>query len=336
MLKLILAMYLPMLLCAVSYVEDGGAGGGGGGDGGGAGGDGAGGDGAGGDGDGAGDGGTKDNGTTRSRELNPDGKRKETAGAGEKWFEKPGLLSDPKILTDKDKEYKTIDDLVKGFQSARQMAAAKGIPIPGKDATPEQKAAFKAEVMKNFPDLPMAPDSADQYEIPMFKDSGLAPERQKDITSAFHKAGLSKAHAAAVMDVYADQVAKDVKEAQTQIETQRKATDAELKQAWGAEFTDRMAGIDRVGGKYPELMAAMKSVGLDARKDFREMMDAVARSTAEDHPGGAGGSGADGVDAQIKAIRESPQYKKGNALERKAANDQLAKLYEQRSKGRKK
>jgi len=313
MLKFILSMFFPMLLCAVRYEDDSSSGGG---------------DGTGGE---AG-GGVVDKGGSQSRELPADGGRQRAAGGEKPWFESAGI--DASILTDKDKEYKTLSDYVKGAQSARQLAAAKGIPIPGKDATPEQKAAFKAEVLKQFPDLPMAPESSDQYDIPMFKDSGLGEDRQKAITGAFHKAGLSNAHAAAVMDIYSDQVAQDMAEAQAQIEDQRKATDTELKQIWGDQYADRMAGIDRVTGKYPELMAAIKTVGLDARKDFRELMDEVARSVSEDHPGGAGRDTADGLDTQISELRAKVKATE-NSLDRQKLSSQLANLYEKRSRLRK-
>jgi hypothetical protein len=275
-----------------------------------------------------------ENGGSVSRELPADGGRQRSAAPAEKpWYESSGV--DPAILTDKDKEYKTLTDYVKGTQSARQLAASKGIPIPAKDATPEQRAAFQAEVFKHFPDLPVAPASADQYEIALFKDSGMAPERQKAITGAFHKAGLSNKHADAVMDIYAEQVALDMAEAQAHLETQRKATDAELKKEWGAEFADRQAGIDRIGSKYPELMEAMKQVGLDARKDFRVMMDEVARSISEDHPAESGGDTLASIDQQITDMRAKVKGTE-NSIERVKLNDQLSQLYARRASMRKK
>lgn len=279
-----------------------------------------------------GSGGVVDNGGSQSREIPADGGRQRGAGGEKPWYEAAGL--DASALTDKDKEYKTLADYVKGAQSARTLAASKGIPIPGKDATDEQKAAFRGEVMKHFPDLPVAPESADKYEIPLYKDSGLAEERQKEINAAFHKAGYSNAQAQAAIEIWSDQVAKDMAEAQAVVENQRKATDAELKREWGADYADRMAGIDRIGEKYPELMGALKASGLDARKDFRVLMDEVARSISEDHPGGAGGETVSGLDTQIATLRSQIKGTE-NSLERKRMTDQLAGLYEKRSKLRK-
>jgi hypothetical protein len=314
MLKRFLMLYFPMLMGAVRFADEAE----GGGDAGDA---------------GAGEG-VVDHGSSQSREIPADGGRqKAAAGADSKpWYESAGV--DPAVLTDKDREYKTLTDYVKGTQSARQLAASKGIPIPGKDATPEQKAAFQAEVLKHFPDLPMAPDSADKYEIPMFKDSGLPEDRQKEITKAFHSAGLSNKAAASVMDIYADQVAKDMAFAQTQVAEQAKATEAELKTLWGAEYADRTAGIERIAGKYPELMDAAKQVGFDSRKDFRLMMDEVARSIAEDHSGHGGAGDGAGLDSQIATMRADIK-KTENSLERGKMTEQLAKLYERRANSRK-
>jgi hypothetical protein len=329
MMKWFLSMFFPLLLCSVRYVgEDGG---GDGGDGGGAGGGGSG----DGDGSGGGDGGVIDHGGgTHSRELNPGGDRKPAGGDGAKpWYEAAGLPSD--LLTDKDKEYKTLADYVKGSQSARQLAASKGIPLPPKDATPEQQAAFKAEVMKNFPDLPMAPESADAYDIPMFKDEnvGLAKERQQAIRSKFHSLGIGNKQASGVMDLYAEQVAADMAEAAAQIAAQRAETDKELKQAWGAEYPERMDGINRIGERYPELMSALKSVGIDARKDFNELMDEVARSVREDHPGGAGRESGESLDSQIKDLRDKIK-KTENSHERGKLIEQQSVLYKKRDKMR--
>lgn len=313
MLKRFLLMYLPMFLGAVRFADDSGDGGGGGDD-------------------SSGDDGFVDNGGSQSRELPADGGRQRSAASGDKpWYESAGV--DPAVLTDKDREYKTLTDYVKGTQSARQLAASKGIPIPGKDATPEQKAVFQAEVLKHFPDLPMAPESADKYEIPMFKDSGLPEDRQKEIRASFHAAGLSNKAAASVMDIYADQVAKDVAFAQAQVAEQAKKTDAELKTEWGNDYSDRMAGVERITGKYPELMAVAKQVGFDSRKDFVLLMDEVARSIAEDHAGHGGSGSVAGLDSQIESMRA--QIKKTeNSLERGKMTEQLAELYERRAKAR--
>jgi len=274
-----------------------------------------------------------DSGNSQSREIPADGGRqKAAAGADSKpWYESAGV--DSAVLTDKDREYKTLTDYVKGTQSARQLAASKGIPIPGKDASPEQRAAFQAEVLKHFPDLPMAPESADKYEIAMFKDSGLPDDRQKEIKAAFHAAGLSNKNAAAVMDVYADQVAKDYAVASAQVAEQEKATTAELKTEWGADYADRMAGVERITGKYPEMMAAAKAVGLTARKDFVLLMDEVARSISEDHSGHGGAGDGAGLDSQIESMRA--QIKKTeNSLERGKMTEQLVGLYARRAKSR--
>jgi len=323
MLKFILSMYVPMLLCGlVGFAEEGG----GEGDAGGA---------AGGEGDPGGTGETVDNGSTVSRDLTHDEQISSSRKAAEKpWYE--GLVSDPAVLTDKDREYKSFDEYVKGAQNARQLAAAKGIPIPGKDATDEQKAAFRAEVLKHFPDLPLAPESADGYELEMFKDSELGEERQTAIKTSFHKAGLSNAHAGAVMDIYAEQVAQDMQEAQAQIEATRKATDAELKKEWGPEYDERTAGIQTVEKRYAGFVEKAKAYGLDADIDFRHMLDDVARSTAEDNPGG-GGSGGESVDEQIKTVRASDEYRNGNALTRqRVIKEKLEPLYKKREQMRKK
>ena len=120
MLKRFLLMYLPMLLGAVRFADEAAGGG---------------------DDDHASDV-VIDNGSTQSRELPADGGRQKASAADKPWYESAGV--DPAVLTDKDREYKTLTDYVKGTQSARQLAASKGIPIPGKDASPEQKAAFQA------------------------------------------------------------------------------------------------------------------------------------------------------------------------------------------------
>jgi hypothetical protein len=315
----IFSMFLPVLQFVFRYVDEPGDGGGDGGDPG---------DGGGGDGGGDGGGGA----APQTRSMNPGGNA--PAKESTPWYEQAGI--DAEILTDKDKEYKSLADYVKGAQNARQLASSKGIALPGENATDEQKAAFKSEVMKHFPDLPITPESADQYDIPMFKDEnvGLPEERQQEIKGAFHKAGLSNAHAAAVMDIYAEQVGRDMEEAQAQIEQQRKTSTAALKKEWGAEYDERMAGIARVQQRYPEMTEKMKTVGLDADAQFLQMLDEVVRSTAEDDPAGGAGESAETVDEQIKALKRDPKYRAGNVFERRELQEKIDTLYKKKASAR--
>jgi len=264
-------------------------------------------------------------------EMDPGG-TPPSAAEGSAWYESAGLLSDASILTDKDKEYKSFDEYVKGSQSARQMAAGKGIAIPGEDATVEQKAAFKVDVMKHFPELPVAPETADAYKIEMFQGEGvgLPVERQGVIAGKFHEAGLSNTAANAVMNIYADEIATDMTEATAQMAATRKETETALKKEWAGDYDDRQAGITRVAEKFPGVMAQAKEIGLDGTREFQEMMDEVARSTAEDHPGNGGGGTVEAVDEQIKAIKANPKYKSGNSFEREELMGKLTGLYQQK------
>ena len=276
----IFSMYLPMMVCAVRYVDEPGGGG-------------------------------------------------ETA-----WYETPGLVSDPSILTDKDKEYKSFDDYVKGAQHARGKMTERGIPVPGEKATDDERNAFRGEVAKHFPDH-FAPASADKYEIAMFADEqvNLSKEIQGELRADFHAAGFSNKNANAALDIYAKFMAKDTEEVQASFAALRGTTEKELKAEWGADYAERQTGIARVGEKYPELFKWFKDYGLDGRKDFQTLMDEVARGTAEDRPGaGGGGETAESIDAQIKAVKESKEYKTGNSFERKEQIKKLDALYKQREK----
>lgn len=65
------------------------------------------------------------------------------------------------------------------------------------------------------------------------------------------------------------------------------------------------------------------------------MMDEVARSISEDHPGGSGKESADGIETQITELRTKIKGTE-NSLERQKLIKQESELYKKRDALRKK
>jgi hypothetical protein len=248
--------------------------------------------------------------------------------ANKPWYD--GLVSDESILTDKDREYKSFDEYVKGAHSARQMAHGK-LAIPGENATDEDKAAFKAEAMKHIEGLPIAPESAEKYELEYFKDeavaSALGDERMKDIKADIHKIGLSNDQANKVMELYGIQIGIDGENFKQSIKEQQTATDDALKKEWGDDYADRMKGIDGIKSRYSELFGMLSETGISARTDMMKLLDELARGTNEDSPVGGGGQSIDSIEEEISKLQKSPEFMGGDANKRREINERLNELY---------
>ena len=109
-------------------------------------------------------------------------------------------------INDKDMESKSLEAYVQSTQSLRSMATAKGIPIPGENATAEQQGAFRTSVegilgadafVQPLPDI-------GSYDVPSLATSDrMSEERRAGIIKAFHDdVGITDTKAQKVMEMF--------------------------------------------------------------------------------------------------------------------------------------
>jgi len=242
-------------------------------------------------------------------------------GAGGEWWAKlPAELQTTKI-----KSFKTVDELAKSHANLETLVGRKGVIVPGKDATAEEQARFKAAI-----GVPEAPE----------KYSWKAPdgwsETDKKIEAAaradFHKIGLTDQQYSAVMSRYA--------EAQQQLATQKQAQDKQelrqtftaLKKEWGEEFEGNIRLAEQTAEALG-LTETIRELGLTnkaaAIKAFVKLGQAVQPDTL---PGAGGQSGALGLEQQIAAVRKSKEMMDANHPGHAEAVQRLEALYKRRTR----
>ena len=244
------------------------------------------------------------------------------------WYEAEDASFEGIEFSDKDKEFKTLGDYVKNTQSTRSMIGKQGIMPPGEDATPEQRTAFVASMREQGVVVAAAPDA---YEVDSISKSELlSDDRKAGIFDAFKKINMSNDQLAGSMEIWGEQMEMDRAEMVEKAAELRTDNIATLKAEWGDGAKDRMAGLERAEGQFPDAMAKLAAVGLNGDMDVLRMLDGVALGTAEDKIDDGDAVGAD-IDDQISRLKASPAYK-GNAFERNEVTAQIGELMKKKFK----
>ncbi len=152
--------------------------------------------------------------------------------------------------------FKGVPDLAKAFVETKRMVGQKFAP-PGKDAKPEDVAAFRKAM-----GVPEAPDGY-ALEIPEIAlEMGWDAAIEKDFRATMHALGAPAPLVSEIVNYYGKmEMARN--EAAT---AEAKALGAKLKQEWGLMYEPRMARVNRMiadaelGGG-PELVQAFQTAG---------------------------------------------------------------------------
>lgn len=275
-----------------------------------------------------------DNGNTQSAVIHEGSAAAAQVATETPWYESASVNQE--LLTDKDKEYKSLEEYVKGAQHYRGLASQKGIIPPGADADQQALDAFKADIPEHLQGL-FDQGAPEAYELEMLSSNeNLTDDRKGDIMEAFKGLNLSNDTAGGVMQIFADQIGKDYELAEQYIKETREQSETALKaeDGWGDKYDERMAGVTQMEAKHPELVAAMKASGVTGRKDYLEFMDENFRSTGEDTTLADVGVASSDIDSQIAALKANPAYRNGNSFERKELTTKISALYAQKGKNK--
>lgn len=184
-------------------------------------------------------------------------------------------------MSDKDMEYGSLGDYIKGTQELRGMISKKGLIKPGDDASLEDKAAFRDALGDEYKSLEVP--AVDGYDVQALTDNeALTDERRAGIAEKFNSIGLSNDMANGVMELFGEQMALDAEMIGEFNQTSRKETETALKEEWGADYTERLAAADLISQEHPELMAKLEKVGMSGDMDVLNFLDYMARSQSED------------------------------------------------------
>ncbi|GAT35614.1 hypothetical protein TSACC_3685 [Terrimicrobium sacchariphilum] len=203
-------------------------------------------------------------------------------------------------------KFKTVPDLAKGYRELEKTLGAKGVFVPGKDAKPEEVAAYRKAA-----GIPEAPD---KYNVkPEQLPEGFtwpADEALKPVLEAAHRHNVSEA---ALRDI----IGANMSLQQTATEAVAKAQLEEgtkyLREQWGGEYD---ANIKLA-------LSAAKVAGVDAKTlpgftDPQTVMAFVnlAKKISDDqfvNPGGSGAGGGKGGAAEAREIQTNPEHPKYKA-----------------------
>jgi hypothetical protein len=227
-----------------------------------------------------------------------------SAATEQAWHETLDWKSSGYEPSDKIREFKSIPDLAKSYDSLRKDNSKK-IRIPSEGAKEEEVAAFKS-TLKSHLGL-TAPESPDKYS---FKPSEDMVDYFPDLSGQlkeFHEAGLPDETVSMFLGKQAEAIKSTleaIKEKQVQI-----AADAEeaLRAKWGTQFDLRLASVNKLKEKYPEAIDDLTAVGLGNTQSVIEMLDDVARSIREDRPEGDSSATNDDARKQLAKIKEQPK-----------------------------
>lgn len=170
-----------------------------------------------------------------------------------------------------------------------QTTQPEALTLPGKDATPEQWAAFYQKIGK--------PESVDGYEIK--PADGSDGSFEKEALPLFHKANLTKEQAAVLHKGYNEmrtnalaQIAQQEEAAAKAAEVKNTAEAAQLQQEWGDKHGENMEFAKRAVNQFipkekaGDAIAALESVlGYSATI---KLMNSIGKGLAEHGAPGLG------------------------------------------------
>lgn len=226
---------------------------------------------------------------------------------GAHWTAQVGASAE--LVTEKVRSFRSVDDLLRSYESAQKLIGGKGMVPPGDGASAEQLEQWYAKVR---------PQSADGYEWAAPEEwlEGAGEEEMAalegtfaEVKGALHRAGLDKRQFAAVMDTYAETVGRAMERQEEARAEAQARTLAELKGEWGdraaqnlaaARQTARALGVlealDESGaGDHPAVLRALHAIHgkfgeaklageSGSRETLRQQFDAVSRQLLDAKP----------------------------------------------------
>lgn len=247
------------------------------------------------------------------------------------------------------KDFKDVAGLAKSYVSAKSMLGS-SIRIPGEDASDEARQEFYEKLQSipgvtRLPDMdnPEAmadlfnklgrPESPDKYNVELPEELGINSEMYSEFAKIAYEAGLTQEQVNKVMGF---EVGRLKAEAEHMTE-QREAAVAALKQAWGADYDNRLAGakeaVKAYREKYPEFVDELVNGPAGNNPALLAMLSELGRSFQEQGLIGKGtvnyGVSPDEANEKINEIMSNRAHAYHNPDDpgHDAAVDKMRKLY---------
>lgn len=174
-------------------------------------------------------------------------------------------------------KFKNGNDQVRAHMALERQMGGR-VAIPKDTDKPEVWDAFYQQIGR-----PGKPEEYGEYAPP--KDLPWDKNAEKNMLPVFHKAGLTKAQAVAVMNGYALEMGNAVRQMESEWAASQEKAWTELRSRWGVDTDSRVALIHRAmeikGG--PGLVAALNKSGLGNDPYFLEFAHGYAQTMVEDN-----------------------------------------------------
>lgn len=163
------------------------------------------------------------------------------AAAGDRaWLPEP-YRADPVFAN-----FKSVDDLAKEHREVQKVIGADKIPLPGKDAKPEDWDRVYAKLGR-----PEAPDKYDLQGWAPPKDVPWDGELQKSMLGVMHKAGLNSTQVKALMSAYGEAAGTSWTAMQAKATQSATQAEAALRGEWGNGYD---ANVAKAGAAWKYLL----------------------------------------------------------------------------------
>ena len=143
-------------------------------------------------------------------------------------------------------KYKTVGEVIKGYNEAQKLIGAKGVIVPGDNAKPEDIDKFYNTLGR--------PEKADGYKLDQIDNVHEKIRGNTDIEKNFramaHKLGLTQKQASAMYKDYVGGVSQGLTKKDEESLAARQKAEADLRQEWGGEYDNNMNRVKSVIDKY--------------------------------------------------------------------------------------
>ena len=202
------------------------------------------------------------------------------------------------------------EDIAKSYINLQSKISAKGLTVPGKNASKEEVSAFWKELGR--------PDSADGYQLTLPQDlhKGITSnaESQKAFKAKCHEIGLDSERTQLLHSWYMTELSNTMKQNEESDTKAVNESKTALSAKWGTTMEGKLALANKVVNKFGgEKVLELFKDGLGANPLVLEMMANIGDALSEDAlgPGGKnqyGGYTPDAAQAKINEILHDPKH----------------------------
>lgn len=202
------------------------------------------------------------------------------------------------------KGWKSPNDMAKSYLELERKVGAKGVIVPGKDASPDDVASFRKALG--------VPVAADKYELDLAPDSYDA-RRVAMALPIFHKAGVPNAMARELVQAVGAAERAEL----GRIVAERRAAEQldveQLKEQWGAAYESKTAGMRQAAvriGFMTETDLGKLEQSIGTARMFHFLDNIFARIGDDDIVGtgarGSFGTTAEGAADELRRMKADP------------------------------